>query len=63
MSIYLARGLRAGAAQPEDDEVITLQFIALKKAIAMVMKGTIQDAKTIAGVLWLDRQSGSGSRQ
>ena len=63
MSIYLARGLRVGTAQPEDDEVITLQFIALKKAVAMVMKGTIQDAKTIAGVLWLDRQSGSGSRQ
>ncbi len=63
MSIYLARGLSPGAAQPEDDEVITLQFIPLRKAVAMVMKGTIQDAKTIAGVLWLDRQSGSGSRQ
>src|SRR6266567_9123235 len=63
MSVYLARDLRPGAAQPEDDEVIELQFFSLKKAVSMVMKGTIQDAKTIAGVLWLDRQSGSRSRQ
>lgn len=56
MSIYLARGLKAGAAQPEDDEVIEIQLVPLKKAVSMVLKGTIQDAKTIAGVLWLDRQ-------
>ena len=56
MSIYLARGLKAGAAQPEDDEVIELQLVPLEKAVSMVLKGTIQDAKTIAGVLWLDRQ-------
>lgn len=56
MSIYLARGLKAGAAQPEDDEVIEIQLVPVKKAVSMVLKGTIQDAKTIAGVLWLDRQ-------
>jgi hypothetical protein len=33
----------------------------LKKAVAMVMDGTIQDAKTIAGVLWLDRNQRSRS--
>jgi ADP-ribose pyrophosphatase len=57
MSIYLARGLKAGAAQPEDDEVIELKLIPIKKAVSMVLKGTIQDAKTIAGVLWLDQQT------
>jgi ADP-ribose pyrophosphatase len=57
MSIYLARNLKAGAAQPEDDEVIELKLVPLKKAVSMVQKGTIQDAKTIAGVLWLDRQT------
>jgi ADP-ribose pyrophosphatase len=57
MSIYLARGLKAGAAQPEDDEVIELKLVPLKNAVSMVLKGTIQDAKTIAGVLWLDRQT------
>jgi ADP-ribose pyrophosphatase len=63
MSIYLARGLKAGDAQPEDDEVIEIQFVSLKKAVAMVVKGTIQDAKTIAGVLWLDWQSRAVSRK
>jgi len=58
MSLYLARGLKAGAAQPEDDEVIELKLIPIKKAVSMVLKGTIQDAKTIAGVLWLDQQTG-----
>jgi ADP-ribose pyrophosphatase len=58
MSIYLARNLKAGAAQPEDDEVIELKLIPIKKAVSMVLKGTIQDAKTIAGVLWLDKQTG-----
>lgn len=54
MSLFLARGLRPGAAQPEDDEVIELKLVPLEKAVSMIFKGTIQDAKTIAGVLWLD---------
>jgi ADP-ribose pyrophosphatase len=61
MSIYLAKGLKAGAAQPEDDEVIELQLVPLKKAVSMVLNGTIQDAKTIAGVLWLAQQARKGS--
>jgi ADP-ribose pyrophosphatase len=63
MSVYLARGLRPGAAQPEDDEVIELQLVPIQKAVSMVLKGTIQDAKTIAGVLWLDRQMGRALRK
>jgi ADP-ribose pyrophosphatase len=57
MSIYLARDLRPGAAQPEDDEVIEMKMFPLDEAVAMVMNGTIEDAKTIAGVLWLDHQN------
>ena len=57
MSIYWARNLKAGAAQPEDDEVIELKWVPIKKAVSMVVKGTIQDAKTIAGVLWLAQQT------
>jgi ADP-ribose pyrophosphatase len=63
MSIYLARGLKSGAAQPEDDEVIEIQLVPLEKAVSMVFDGTIQDAKTIAGVLWLDRQTRKTSRK
>jgi ADP-ribose pyrophosphatase len=56
MSIFLARGLRAGVAKPEADEVIDVSFVPLKKAVEMVMKGKVQDAKTISGVLWLSQQ-------
>ncbi len=56
MSIFLARGLRAGVAKPEADEVIEVSFVPLKKAVEMVMKGKVQDAKTISGVLWLSHQ-------
>jgi ADP-ribose pyrophosphatase len=53
MSILLATGLKAGVAQPEIDEVIAVRFVPLTIAVRMVMRNVIQDAKTIAGVLWL----------
>jgi ADP-ribose pyrophosphatase len=56
MSIYLARGLRLGKAQPEDDEVIEISMVPLRKAVEMIMDGEIQDAKTISGILWLAQQ-------
>jgi len=56
MSIYLARNLRSGTAQPEEDEVIELKFLPLTKAVEWVMKGIIKDAKTICGLLWLSQQ-------
>jgi ADP-ribose pyrophosphatase len=57
MSIYLARGLTSGEAQPEDDEKIAVRFFPLSAARNMVLKGTIRDAKSIAGILWLDHAS------
>jgi ADP-ribose diphosphatase len=56
MAIYLATGLLAGTAQPEADEVIEIRFMPLSTAVRMVMDGKIHDAKTIAGVLWLNYQ-------
>ena len=56
MSVYLATGLRAGKAQPEDDEVIQLRLVPLPTALRMVLSGRIRDAKTISSVLWLDHQ-------
>ena len=63
MSIYLATELIQGNAEPEEDEVIEIRFFPLKKAVSMVIQGGIQDAKTIAGVLWLDEQSRRTSRK
>ena len=53
MTIFLAQTLTAGDAEPEADEAIEVHFLPLSKAVDMVMKQTIRDAKTISGVLWL----------
>jgi ADP-ribose pyrophosphatase len=56
MAVYLARGLRAGEAQPEEDEVIETRFFQLRVAVKMVMRNTIRDAKTISAILWLSQK-------
>ncbi len=53
MTIYLARDLRAGEAQPEADEKIAIHLVPLSEAREMARDGRIRDAKTITGVLWL----------
>jgi ADP-ribose pyrophosphatase len=63
MSIYLAKGLRAGTAQPEEDEVIEIKFFPLSTVVRMVMAGRIHDGKTISGVLWLSHELGSRKRR
>jgi ADP-ribose pyrophosphatase len=56
MAVFLARGLKPGIAQPEVDEVIAVTFVPLSKALKMVKTGQIRDAKTICGVLWLQKE-------
>jgi ADP-ribose pyrophosphatase len=53
MTVFWARELKAGPAQPEADEVIEQHLVPLSKAVKMVLDGTIRDAKTISSVLWL----------
>lgn len=53
MAVYMARELRPGIAQPEADEIIRKRLFPLPVAVRMAVSGTIQDAKTIASVLWL----------
>ena len=60
MSVFLATGLRAGEAQPEEDEVIHKRLVPLPAAVRMVIRGTIRDAKTISSVLWLDHMKRAG---
>jgi ADP-ribose pyrophosphatase len=57
MTIYLARGLKAGEAQPEADERIAVKFFPLSEAVRMAMNGRILDAKTISGILWLAQKA------
>jgi len=66
MSVFLATGLRAGEAQPEDDEIIYKRMVPLPTAVRMAVSGTIRDAKTISSVLWLDhttRAAGAKKRK
>ena len=56
MTVYLARGLKKGEAQPEEDERIAVRFFPLRQAVGMAMKGKIVDAKTIAPLLWLEKK-------
>ena len=63
MSIYLARDPKPGAAQPEDDEVIEIHWVSLSRAVAMVLDNTIQDAKTISGILWFHAQQNQQLRR
>ncbi|MBZ5507261.1 MAG: NUDIX hydrolase [Acidobacteriia bacterium] len=56
MTVYLARGLKKGMAQPEDDERIAVRFFPLKQAVRMAMTGKIVDAKTIASLLWIEKK-------
>jgi len=60
MDIYSANGLRRGKPQPEADEAIRTRMVPLSTAVKMVMKGTIRDAKTICGVLWLNQSRKGG---
>jgi len=62
MSVFLATDLRAGEAQPEEDEIIYKRLVPLPTAVNMILKGTIRDAKTISSVLWLDHMTRNAKR-
>ncbi len=57
MAVYLATGLTRGEPEPEDDEVIQIRMVPLPAALKMVLRGTIRDAKTIASILWLSKNT------
>jgi ADP-ribose pyrophosphatase len=58
MKVFLAEGLLAGDARPEEDEDIELRLVKLSDVLKMIEKGAIQDGKTLTSVLlyaWLKR--------
>jgi ADP-ribose pyrophosphatase len=55
MHLFLATGLTAGEAAREEGEEIENWLVPWDEAVAMIFRGEIQDAKTIVGLLWLDR--------
>lgn len=51
MEIYLATGIVAGEAAPEEDEKLEIRLMPLSEAVAMAMAGKIHDGKTLVGTL------------
>jgi ADP-ribose pyrophosphatase len=58
MKVFLAEGLVAGRAQPEEDEDIELRLVRLKEILKAIEKGEIIDGKTLSSVLLYARLRG-----
>jgi ADP-ribose pyrophosphatase len=56
LTIFLATGLRAVQVQTPEDEDLELEWLTLAEALSAIDSGRVQDAKTIAGILWLPRR-------
>jgi ADP-ribose pyrophosphatase len=55
MQVFLAEDIRAGKAQPEEDEKITLHHIPLHTLLEQIHAGKILDGKTVLSVLFFAR--------
>ena len=44
-----------GRLTPDEDERLELSRVTIDEALALVDAGGISDAKSILGILWLDR--------
>jgi ADP-ribose pyrophosphatase len=51
MKVFLAEGLIAGDARPEEDERIDFRLVKLSDVVKMIKKGAIHDGKTLTSVL------------
>jgi len=58
MKVFLAEGLIAGDAHPEEDEQIDFRLVKLSDLLEMVDKGKIIDGKTLTSILLYARQLG-----
>lgn len=55
MWIFAAENLIEGAAHPEEDEKITPRKFTMRQVDSMIKRGTLRDAKSIAGLLYYMR--------
>jgi ADP-ribose pyrophosphatase len=51
MKVFIAEGLIAGEARPEEDEKIDFRLAKLSDVVKMIKKGAIHDGKTLVSVL------------
>ena len=52
MVVFIAHGLRAGVAHPEEDERITARAFSPRELEDWIRTGKLRDAKSIAGILY-----------
>ena len=55
LHLYLALGLHAGKAHPDEGEFLNVEKFRLEELVKMVMANEIDDGKTIAAILKADR--------
>ena len=58
MKVFLAEGLIAGDAHPEEDEHIDFRLVKLSELLELVGKGKIIDGKTLTSILLYARKLG-----
>ena len=51
ISLYLARDLDEGESHPDDDEFLNVVKIPLREVVQQIMRGEINDAKTVCAVM------------
>ena len=55
MKVFVAEGLIAGEARPEEDEQIEFRLVRLSDVLRLIEKGGIKDGKTLSSVLLYSR--------
>jgi ADP-ribose pyrophosphatase len=63
MKVFVAEGLIAGNAHPEEDEEIEFRLVQLSDLLTMIDKGAIKDGKTLTSVLLYARQTNRKGRK
>lgn len=60
LTLFLATDLREVDAEPPDDEALERSWLSLDDALAGIEAGTIRDAKSLVGILWLAQRGTAG---
>ena len=56
MHVFIAEGIREGTASPDDDEALSVERYTMAEVLALIERGVIRDAKTVAALLAFARR-------
>jgi ADP-ribose diphosphatase len=59
LTLFLATDLRLTEVEPPDDEALERSWLSVSDALAAADGGTIRDAKSLVGILWLAQRRAS----